>query len=142
LRISVSIDSKLTFPGIDLINARSDPGSSDSSPASSPRASSPQPTSASTRPTAAASRREGIAANQASSAVRRAEATILLTRPSAGGSIRSSRILLSSSTRTRSPSRSAWATFTASQLLSVGDRALPEVQVVAYLLAVVIERAA
>ncbi len=43
LRISVSIDSRLTLPGIDLISARTDSGSSGSSSVSSPSVSSLQP---------------------------------------------------------------------------------------------------
>ena len=89
----------------------------------SPWVSSPQPARARTRPIAAASRRAGIAVNQFCSAARRAEAIIRPTRPSAGGSIRSSRILFSNSTRTRSGSRSVRAMLAASQSVSLSASA-------------------
>lgn len=70
------------------------------------------------RPVVSALSREAIRTDQVTSALCKAEATIREIRPEVGGSIRSSRRYLSSSSRTRSGRRSAWATFSASHTVT------------------------
>lgn len=100
LRISVSIEFRLTFPGTDLTSASTESWSSSSAPAR-----------AMTRPVApAAPTREAMTANHVSSALCSAERTIRVTRSGAGGSICSARHRRNSSSRTLSWFRSAFAT--------------------------------
>jgi hypothetical protein len=122
LPISVSIDSRLTFPGTDLISASTEPGSSSSSAPSGAGVAS-SPIRARIRADAAGPHRAAIVSNHVSSALCSAERTMRVIRAAAGGSIRSSRQCRSSSSRTRSGFRSARATCPASQSVSLSASA-------------------
>lgn len=117
LSISLSIESKLTFPGSALMNPNGKASRSASSPRSSPVPSAV--TSASVLAVASAGTREAIRAHSASSAWRSAEATIRSARPVVGGSMRSTRQRAANSWASSSGRRSASATFSASHPVSL-----------------------
>jgi len=98
---SVSMDSRLTLPGTDLISE-----SADGSPLS-PSSSSVAAARAANRALASGLSRAVTRSVSACSAWCRAERTIRSQRPADGGSIRSVRHRASSSSRTRSTCRSA-----------------------------------
>jgi len=116
LRISVSIESRLTLPGTDLISA-----STESSPVSSSGTSIA--ISARSRAVVSAGIRPTMRPISACSAWRNAERTIRSIRPGAGGSIRSARQRTSSSSRTSSGRRSASHAFAASHSVSLSASA-------------------
>jgi len=113
LRVSVSIESRLTLPGTDLISPKTESAtrSSSSIPSTATRACSRSTTSAGIAWTM---RRVSVCSAWCS-----ADRTIRSTRFAAGGSIRSPRHRISSSSRTWSWRRSVSHTFTANHPVKV-----------------------
>jgi hypothetical protein len=113
LAISVSMDSRLTLPGTDLINASAD--------GSAPLASSSSAAAAraARRVLVSGPSRTVTRAVSACSAWCRAERMIRSQRPADGGSICPARHRASSSSRTRSARRSAWQMLAASHSVSL-----------------------